>query len=394
MRKKINLCISILVSIICLSGWVIAQETTSDSIDSYKGPGGLAITALDRVGERSIGGYFDTEYVTDLSEDTNTFKAHRLILEFSSKLHKKLLFNSEIEFEYGGFVTNTDDESTIQNGEIKIEQAWFDFELNEKMIQRTGIVLVPFGRVNILHDSDVRDTTDRPLYAKYIVPSTWMDTGFGMHGIFDVNDFEFSYEAYVINGLGDSSSDADDISSSKGIRSARPNFKTDNNGNKSLVTRLRVSPFIGFDVALNYYSGAYNDAGDKNISMLGLDSFYKKGRHELLGEIAFNNIDAETDTQPTDMYGYYIEYHYHTMQSVMKSLFPEFDQPLVTLFGRYGSINTDTETGVITDEYVVGLNFRPTETVVYKLEYLKKEYRNANAQDGDNYINASVAVGF
>ena len=134
--------------------------------------------AFDRVGERSIGGYFDTEYfnvidsdyTTSKADKASTFKAHRFILELSSQIHEDILVSSEIEFEYGGYVTNTDEDDNTQLGQIKIEQAWVDYKLSDSFVNRAGIILVPFGRVNVLHDSDVRDATQRPIYSKYIIP--------------------------------------------------------------------------------------------------------------------------------------------------------------------------------------------------------------------------------
>ena len=125
-----------------------------------------------------------------------------------------------------------------------------------------------------------------------------MDTGFGAHGILDIGNTEVIYDAYVINGLSDSSTETDDISSENGIRSARPNFKSDNNGNKAITGRVSVSPFIGLELATSFYSGAYDDSGESNITMLGFDTFYKNGRHELITEFAQNSIDVSDSQCP------------------------------------------------------------------------------------------------
>ena len=88
MNIKKTLATTALATTVFLTGFQ-AQET--NTITNQKGPGGYSITALDRVGERTIGGYFDTEYSNNIETSSNTFKAHRLILQLSSQLHKNLL---------------------------------------------------------------------------------------------------------------------------------------------------------------------------------------------------------------------------------------------------------------------------------------------------------------
>ena len=182
----------------------------------------IILLAFDRTSTISFGGYFDSEIIYDegFGEDLDNdiagrkdfnFRAHRLVMEASARLSNKILFNSEIEYEYGG---NPD-----KNGEIKIEQAWVDYKFSDKFTNRIGIVLIPFGVQNILHDSDVRDLTDKGLYSYYIVPSTWFDTGVGAHGHFELGSWEMDYEGYVINGLQGSPTNK------KGIRGMKSGYE-------------------------------------------------------------------------------------------------------------------------------------------------------------------------
>tara|TARA_A100001015_G_scaffold257794_1_gene300619 strand:- start:29 stop:367 length:339 start_codon:yes stop_codon:yes gene_type:complete len=91
---------------------------------------GFAITSFDRdITQSRVGGYMDTEWVS--SDEANTFKAHRFILQVGSRISDKVLFNSEIELEYGGYITDEDVTATsddVTNGEIKVEQAWVDYK--------------------------------------------------------------------------------------------------------------------------------------------------------------------------------------------------------------------------------------------------------------------------
>ncbi len=374
----------------------------SNPILDRNGPGGRSITAFDRIGQRSIGGYFDTEYVNVLDSDytssksdsSSTFKAHRFILEVSSQVHEDILINSEIEFEYGGYVTNS--ASGVQKGEIKIEQAWLDYRVSELFVNRVGIILVPFGRVNVLHDSDVREATQRPIYSSYIVPSTWMDTGVGFYGQKDIQDLELGYELYVFNGLADTSgSTADDISLSEGIRKSRPNYKQDNNGSKAIAARVEVSPSLGLNLGMSLYSGNYDDAGKNNLLLTGIDLFYKNGRYETLLEFAKAFIDNDGYSSiPAQMEGGYLEFRSHVLQGYLRKKLPSLSKPVITLFSRLGYVNTDTVLNNTTVRYTLGFNFRPTESVVYKFEISQDDYRQVSETGYKTQFISSVAVGF
>ncbi len=365
-------------------------------IKSAKGPGGRNITSFDRRAQSRVGGYFDNEFTIPLAGPRSTFKAHRLILQASSYLHDNLFFNTEVEFEYGGQINaNTND------GELKIEQAWADYRIDDAFILRGGVVLMPFGIVNVLHDSDVRETTTRPLMAGSVVPTTWMDTGAGFHGLlFPTEDIQLSYEAYATNGLGNK------ISAADGLKKARPSFKDDNNGNKAISGRVALSPWLGLEFGLSGYRGMYDQS--RSLTMLGGDAALAAGPFELLGEYANSLTEggsfttgsgatATTTAIPGSMDGYYVEGRYRFFPDLLQGTFlgrgGGFPQASMALIGRYGAADTDKATAGVTDktEYVVGFNYRPVQTFVTKLEY----QRITDPVGGDkDALWSSVAVGF
>lgn len=365
---------------------LLASPLFGNSILDQKGPGGYSITGFDRESKVSIGGYFDTEFFYD--KEQLQIDNHRFILEAAAQLHPNLLFNSEFEIEHGGTV-------------YKIEQAWVDYKFSDALINRTGLIVVPFGRINTLHDSDVRDTTNRPLYAKKIVPSTWCDTGTGIRGSVDLNDnLEVNYDLFLVNGLlvhdhVDGEEDDYKINSKDGVRNARSKFKKtngkyDNNKNKAITGRFSVSPMLGLEVASSFYTGKYDDANEHSLNMIGFDGYYKTGPFELVGEYA--HIDAKNSYK---MYGYYVEGHYHFSPSFIKQSIVGrlFKNPHFTLFGRFGAVDMDTSNDNDTKlQSTFGINFRPVETVVYKVEYEINSDQKTDVQD--NKVWTSVAVGF
>ncbi len=367
------------------------QPSETPGITSQKGPGGRSITAFDRKAQTRVGGYFDNEFTLPLA-GISAFKQHRLILQASSYLHDNLFFNTEIEFEYGGQINaNTGD------GELKIEQAWADYRIADALALRGGVVLMPFGIVNVLHDSDVRETTTRPLMAGNIVPTTWMDTGAGLHGLFfPTEEMQISYEAYATNGF------TNKISAADGVRKAKPSFKVDNNGNKAVVGRLSVSPWLGLDIGLSGYRGMYDDT--RSLTMAGADATIAAGPFELLGEYANSTTEGgsfvtgtATTSIPGSMDGYYVEGRFRFFPEFLHGTFlgreGGFPQATMALIGRYGQADTDKATTGATDktEYTVGFNYRPIQTFVTKFEL----QRLSDPVGGDkDAIWSSVAVGF
>src|SRR5690606_25617739 len=100
--------------------------------------GGRNISAFSRaVGQTSVGGYFDTEYFFPFNSNS-FFDQHRLILQASSLFNERLFFNTEIEFEHGGLLGGG-----TNDGELKIEQAYLDYKIEDWLIFRGGVVLIP-----------------------------------------------------------------------------------------------------------------------------------------------------------------------------------------------------------------------------------------------------------
>ena len=187
-RKKLS---SLLLAITILSVSAAGQTTGGQSL--YNKP-----FIVDGSSAR-VGGYIDHELIMDYDAHgvlTNmTFKPHRMVPFIFAEIAPHLRFATEIEFEYGG---NPD-----KSGEIKIEYAVIDWQLRESLALRSGIILLPLGRFNLLHDSPVNDFTERPLVSRYILPSTFMESGTGIFGtLYPTEASLLSYAFYVVNGFG------------------------------------------------------------------------------------------------------------------------------------------------------------------------------------------------
>ena len=350
------------------------------------GPGGSTV---------SLGGYVDMEY-RDLDNSDSTFRQHRWIINVGALVGERVRFNSEFELEYGG------PDAAGGDGEAVVEQAYMDYLINDAVNLRAGAVLVPFGRYNLYHDSDIQDLTDRPLAARDIIPTTWTEAGYGFFGEFDpvigtYEDLLLDYEIYVVNGLDAGFSDT-------GLRNGRSSLKTDNNNSKSVVGRLNASPFLGHEVAVSGYWGKYNGLGDA-ISGVAADTFHRFGPFELIGEYAYFGVE-ESPTLASDVANYfqggYAQVNYHFWPESLNETFlgRGFQDPTFTLVSRYdwAKIHDDSDAASgdnEEDRYTLGLNYRPTSHFVVKMEYQFNDTNNEalEAGNGDGFI-TSMALGF
>lgn len=377
---------------------ILEKTVTAEYVGRYHAPagnGGLLVKNAFGFGNVSLGGYADIEY-RDLNNSESTFRQHRWIINVGAQVTDRIRFNSEYEIEYGG------PDSAGGDGEAKVEQAYIDYLINDQINLRAGAVLIPFGRYNLYHDSDLQDLTDRPLVARDIVPTTWTEAGYGFFGGFEpvigsYEDLVLNYEVYAVNGLDAGFSDT-------GLGGARNSLKTDNNDAKSLVGRLTISPFLGHEIGLSGYWGEYNGAGDA-ITGGALDTLNNFGPVELITEYAYFDVEESptvTSDAANSFQGAYVQLNYHFWPRFLNDTFlgRGFQDPTLTLVSRYGwaKIHDDIDAGSGGNEekrYTMGLNYRPTDSFVVKLEYQFNDTDNETleAGNGDGFI-TSVALGF
>ncbi|KAF0246400.1 MAG: hypothetical protein FD180_758 [Planctomycetota bacterium] len=351
------------------------------------------ITALTRLINRTrIGGYFDLEF-TDFREKNSTLDNHHLIIQFSSYLHERIFFNSEIEYEHAA-------------GELGVEQAYMDFLIHDMINFRGGVVLVPVGKLNLLHDSDYRDLTLRPLTETYIIPSTWSDVGVGFFGSFFLGPVTLNYETYLVNGL------REGINVKKGLRDARDVKASDNNSDKSYCLRLEAVAFDGkVTLGVAGYRGRFDDRGrhtvfsyaaDLTIAVpLGSGGGWISGPLELRMEAARFTADltnAGGGSSPRGA-GAFVQLSFHFFPPFLKDTFLGigFDHPTFTLVGLWDAVQIQDPVSHRWNHQrrlSVGLNFRPLEQVAFKVEYVDEDSDEIYGNFEQDGVAASIAVGF
>jgi hypothetical protein len=141
----------------------------------------------------SIGGYGEFLYSkysrsNESGKDSNQndkIDSLRQIIYVGYKFNDKFVFNSEIEFEHAG------------GSEVYTEFATIDYLFDPKLNFKAGLMLIPMGIYNEMHEAPTFLATSRPLTESRIMPSTWRENGAGIFG--QVGDF--AYKLYGVSSL-------------------------------------------------------------------------------------------------------------------------------------------------------------------------------------------------
>ena len=295
---------------------------------------------------------------------------------------------------------------------MQLEFAQLDYLVTEAINIRAGILLMPIGKFNLLHDSPLNDLVDRPMVSRLVVPSTWFESGAGIYGtLYPTSLSKVDYELYAVNGMG-CNGQGSTVTDLTGTRPCRGSVSRDLNDNKAVVGRLAYSPFLGVEVAGSAFYGTYSNSSsattnfnnqDNHIGIYAIDWTLQKGPFELIGEAAWSRIEgnqgATFGTQgPDGMFGYYVQGNYHFMPQWLKNLAPTHfsDASTFTAVVRWEAVDTDTgdktrlANGQISNQrelqrLTIGLNFRPIEDTVFKFDYQFNTQRNTSAT---TFVNA------
>ena len=352
------------------------------------------------------------------------FDQERFVPFFYSQVTDRLSVAAELEVEHGGPQGNQGD------GDIKMEFATMDYRFNDAFNLRGGIILMPMGRFNLIHDSPLNDLPLRPMVSRLILPSTFAESGIGFYGTFYPTQLsKIDYEFYLTNGFsGDNGQFS--VEEGSGLRSARGSFQKDNNRNKAIVSRVSFSPVLGVEVAGSIHHGKWDKNDEHDLTLLAIDGNLQRGPFDIQGEAAWANaeghgtrtiddndnviftqdttgatrrrqaVDFRSYVVPENMFGYYVQLNYHFMPEAFTRALPSYFGQDSTFTGviRWGQVDTNTDDDNnpnAIDRLTLGLNFRPIEDSVIKFAYTfnrhEKENNDTSGTDRDGFqINLST----
>lgn len=349
----------------------------------------------------SLGGYGEMIYKNQsketqsgaLSANEDTIDFVRQIIYLGYRFSDKFLLNSEIEFEHG---------STEKGGSVSVEFAYLDYLFKDLLNFRAGMVLIPMGHINEMHEPTTFLSSYRPQTERLILPSTWRENGVG---IFGAND-QISYKLYFVNSF-----DAFGFTSDDGFRGGRQSGAEAKAHDFAATGRLDYHGMKGLLAGASFFSGPTgqnqaNAVGDSisawahifdahvdyRIAGLQFRTLLAYAHLQDAGELNSTLGFTGTDSVGSDMIGFYAEAGYDVLHK-------HSTEQKVAPFVRYEKLNTQYKvptgysSGPSNDQeiYTLGVNYAPIMNIVLKFDY--ELHRNA-ASSGVNQWNLAMGYMF
>jgi hypothetical protein len=332
--------------------------------DSRYGLGPAASKVYSTEEGLSLGGYAEALYERRNGPANDEIDLLRLVLYLGYRFDEHWVFNAEIEFEHGG-------------EEVGIEFAYLDYLWKEALNLRMGMVLIPMGFVNELHEPPTFLTAKRSEVERRILPTTWHENGVGIFG----DAGPVSYRAYVVNGF-----DATGFTD-QGLRDGRQGGSEALAEDLAVVGRLDWTDTPGLLVGGSaYFGNAGQDQpnlGSTGVAIGELHAEWHAHGLWLRGLATMATVDdvAElnaangfvgADSVGEEMEGFYVEAGYDVL-----ALRSEGSTQSVSPYVRFESLDTQAEvpSGFASDPAndleiaTAGLNWRPRSNLAFKLEY-------------------------
>jgi hypothetical protein len=342
-------------------------EATADAVEQQSASGSTAASWADRT---SIGGYGELHYnnLKDQigDDDLNRVDFHRFVLYFGHEFNDDIRMFSEIEIEHALAGDGAP-------GEVEVEQAWVELDMNNQHRLRAGLDILPIGIINQTHEPNTFYGVERNRVETEIIPTTWWEAGLGFIGELAPG---WNYDVVAHSGLALPTTG----SSAFRPRSGRLKVAEADDQDLALTGRLRYTGIPGLELGVStQYQNDITGTADtldisatlveghvdyKHSSGLGLRALYARWDMEgggPTGPVAFN---AET------LAGWYIEpaYRFAVPGGVPGEL---------GIFARYENYD---ERNQLTpnrfenfDRYVAGMNWWPHPNVVFKFDIQKEE---------------------
>ncbi len=324
-----------------------------------------------------IGGYGELHYnnldgeggATDLDE----IDLHRFVLFVNHEFNERIRFFSELEVEHAG----VEADGAPLNGEVEIEQAYVEFDLNDTHRAKAGLFLIPVGIINETHEPPTFYGVERNPVENAIIPATWWAGGAAVSGQLGSG---FSYDIAIHEGLRTTAA------SNFAVRSGRQ--KTSNASAKDLAgtARLKWTGIPGVEIAgsvqhqSDITQSTVANAGGANL--FEIHSIINRGQFGLRALYARWDLDGSGPAAvgANEQVGFYVEPSFRiNEQWGLFARYNEWDNRA----GGGTSINTQKQ------QTNFGVNYWPHPDVV-----LKADIQAQDNDDGRNQNGFNLGVGY
>lgn len=318
----------------------------------------------------TIGGYGELHYNNLDNQlaggaDRKEIDFHRFVLFFGHEFDASTRVFSELELEHAIAGEG-------QAGEVELEQAYLEFDLNRQLSARAGLFLLPVGLINETHEPPAFYGVERNPVENNIIPTSWWEAGAALNHRFANG---LSYDLAVHSGL---------FTDGYNLRSGRQKVARAKADALAYTARMKWTGLPGLELAasLNHQSDIRQDTAAEKVaaSMLETHAVYSSGAFSLRALYAAWRLDDDgTAAGRDEQHGWYVEPSYRLGRQW--GLFARHN-----VWDKQAGDSADSEFSQ-TD---LGVNFWPHPDVVLKLDY-----QNQAVPDGSSeYDGFNLGIGY
>jgi hypothetical protein len=345
----------------------------------------------------SLGGYGEVLYQnfgSTRQDDVPSGRSDRIdllrnVVYVGYKFSDRILFNSELEFEHA-----TTGEGAEEKGEVSVEFAYLDFRPSQRVGVRAGLLLIPVGFINEMHEAPIFHGARRPEVERTILPATWRENGVGLFG----EAGPLAWRAYAVASL------ASEAFEGSGIRQCRQGGSDSLAESVAFTARADYTGMPGLLAGASLFTGNSGQGASFSgrVTIFDVHAQYERRGLQLRALYAATRIsDAALINEQNRLTGFesvgerqrgwYLEAAYDLMTHRPRG------EWAVTPFVRYEQLDTQDRVpaGFLRDQendrsvLTLGLGVKPVSKVVLKADF--QRWHNA-ARTGVNQFN--LAVGY
>ncbi|MBK1876280.1 porin [Pelagicoccus mobilis] len=347
-------------------------EATATFVESIP-TGSAASPTNNSVGGVGLGGYGELHFNIGRKDQVDF---HRWVLFIDKEFNDNVRFMSEIELEHSIAGEG-------KAGEVELEQAYIEFDLNDTDKAKAGLFLLPVGILNETHEPATFYGVERNGVEKNIIPTTWWEGGLAYT---HTNESGWAFDTAIHSGLFVPTSG----SKAYNIRSGRQKVGNAEFSDAAVTGRATYSGMPG--VQLGFSAQYQQDVAQSTLAetndatLITAHADIERGGFGLRALYARWDISgaAPAAIGADEQYGYYIEPSYR---------FPT-ERGDVGFFGRYSAYDNAAGDSSSSKNafFDVGVNYWPIENVVFKADVQFTDY--ADSSKDEEIINLGVGYHF
>jgi len=347
----------------------IASEA-AEAVEAVAVASEEAVTIIAaKANKTTIGGYGELHYnnlndQSDNNKDKEELDFHRFVLFFGHEFRDDLRFFSELELEHSL-------SGDGKEGEIELEQAYIEYDINDQHRVKGGLFLMPVGIINETHEPTTFYGTERNPVEKNIVPATWWEGGAMFSG--DIAE-GFSYDVAATSGLNTT------VSKDYKVRNGRQKVSKAEAEDFAYTGRLKWTGIPGIELSAT--AQYQEDITQSNDPTAGSATLYEthaviqRGAFGLRALYAMWDLDGEGPKSigADEQEGWYVEPSWRINNNF--GVFARYNE-----WDNAAGNSYDTEY----EQIDLGVNWWPHKNVVVKVDYQDQDAPKGETElDGFN----------